>query len=206
MPTKALTRWFVSLFSIGMAASACSDAGSPTLPAEAPTFHHVAYADTFEVATLKRNASHHSMTVSATIDPRKESAVNIPSAGFTLWIPKGAIKGGKKVNITIRSLPGEHVAYEFQPHGLVFEKPLIGVQNLRGTKVEGDSSQILDLGAGYFGTDVLTFDELGRAKIYEFEQAAASPKNNTFYFAIPHFSGYMIATGCCRRNTMSWDE
>jgi hypothetical protein len=206
MPNKAIFRWSVTLVAIASVAAACGDAGSPTAArATVPSLEHVAYADTFHFGALKRNGSHSGVTVTATIDPRKESVVEIPSAGFTLWIPKGAIKGGKKLDITIRAIPGDVVAYEFLPHGIVFERQLIGIQSLRGTKVDSDSAQILDLGAGYFGDAQLAIDPLtGIGQVYEMQQAAASPKNNAFYFAIPHFSGYMIATGCCRQSTQAF--
>ena len=195
MSTKTVARFFSFLLAVGFTTSACTDASAPLGEdsEHTPQLHHVAYTDSFQVEGLKRTSHLGGVTVRATIDPRKESYVPIPSAGFAIWIPKRALR--HKTEITITVLPGEHIAYRFEPHGLVFNEQIIGIQSLKGTKVEGDSAAASTLGAGYFATDTLELDATGQAKVVEFEAAGVDHKNKYFYFAIPHFSGYMVALG-----------
>jgi hypothetical protein len=184
------------MFAVGFTSFACSDSSTPFEPASGIPLRldHEVYSDSFEVYGLKRLGRVSRVKVRLTIDPLRSRYVPIPSAGFALWIPKGALARRTDITITVR--PGKYIAYQFEPHGLVFKEPLIGIQSLRGTKVESDPAGARRLRAAYFATDSLELDPVtGTATVVEFERKTVDFRTKQFYFEIPHFSGYMVALG-----------
>jgi hypothetical protein len=196
MSARTVVRFVSLVLAVGFASFACGDSSTPFEPASGipPRLDLEVYSDSFQVHGLKRIGRVSRVTVRTTIDPLKSRYVPIPSAGFALWIPRGAL--ARKTDITITVRPGRHIAYEFEPHGLVFREPLIGIQSLRGTRVETDAAGARRLRAAYFATDSLELDPVtGTATVVEFERATVDFRTKQFYFAIPHFSGYMVAVG-----------
>jgi hypothetical protein len=84
------------------------------------------------------------------------------------------------------------VAYKFQPHGLVFQRPVTLRQSLSG--VSGYSYRDVITGA-YFATDRLVLNEDGLAQITELIPAQTNLYAKTVTFQIEHFSGYIVASG-----------
>jgi hypothetical protein len=58
-------------------------------------------------------------------------SVSIPPRGVTLVVPAGAVSSSTEFRIT--AVPGATVAHEFEPHGTIFEKPLVLQQRLGPT-------------------------------------------------------------------------
>ena len=59
-------------------------------------------------------------------------AIDIPETGLHVDVPANAIPGAS-LTIVVTALPGKAVAYDFQPHGTVFLKPLTFRQDLTNT-------------------------------------------------------------------------
>ncbi|GAC1647669.1 MAG: hypothetical protein NVS4B3_02120 [Gemmatimonadaceae bacterium] len=120
--------------------------------------------------------------------------LEIPSAGFTLLVPKDAVL--RPVTITATLLPGDQLAYEFEPHGITFARPLLIKQRLDDTDADGDQATAAHLVAGYFpSTADLAPAASGLTHVVELVPATTDAASNTFAMAISHFSGYIIALG-----------
>lgn len=129
--------------------------------------------------------------------PSGGGGIDVPGTDFQLQVPNGAF-AGKSMTITIIAYPGNVVAYDFQPHGFVFLKPLKAVQQLGHTNWKS-----LNLPAGfypnwagaYFATPSQIDLSTGRALINEFMPGGVNVGGATMTWSIPHFSGYMVSTG-----------
>lgn len=110
-------------------------------------------------------------------------------AGLTVSVPSGALAA--PTVITVTALAGDAVAYKFQPHGLVFQRPVTLKQNLGGVSY---SSRDVLVGA-YFKTDRLVMNENGLAQVSEVLPAQLNSYTKTLTFQIEHFSGYIVASG-----------
>ena len=93
---------------------------------------------------------------------------------------------------------GWDVAYEFQPHGLVFDLPVKLQQDLRGTFAYEYPSLIPTLQGSYYDTSLSemycgSWNLFGRVR----ENMPASYDNNVkqLKFEIHHFSGYLLSSG-----------
>jgi hypothetical protein len=126
------------------------------------------------------------ITRSVTVQRNKPATLRIPELGFTLDIPAEAISSRSLV-ISVTALPGNGVAYSFEPHGTQFRKPLVVRQELAFTRASG----LQRFGAGYFKDDaqvnprsgLVLLDELLSARLW----------GRTVSFDIEHFSGYMVS-------------
>jgi hypothetical protein len=111
----------------------------------------------------------------------------LPQAGLTVVVPTGALSTATTIKITAPA--GDLMGYYFEPHGLVFKKPLHAVQSLDGAELGLLQKLLAQPVAAYFtGTlqpqvnalQLLPLDVWGLL--------------NRATFDIPHFSGYVIAT------------
>jgi hypothetical protein len=111
----------------------------------------------------------------------------IPDAGFALMVPPLALLSPTCVTVT--ALAGSNVAYTFQPHGITFLTPLVGMQSLQNITATNGSLGSLTLSAGYFpdNSNVLSVTELLTVNVDVLGLSAT--------FSIPHFSGYILASG-----------
>src|SRR4030095_7317152 len=64
--------------------------------------------------------------------PSGGGGISVPGTDFQLQVPNGAF-AGKSMTFTITAYAGSVVAYDFQPHGVTFLKPLKAVQQLGHT-------------------------------------------------------------------------
>lgn len=127
-----------------------------------------------------------------TIDLRKET-------GLRIDVPEGAIPGST-LTITVTALAGNAVAYDFQPHGTVFLKPLAFRQDLSNTSWDKLTFKGVVMG-GYF-KDPAQIDLLhGTALLDELFPVTFNSKEITF--EVKHFSGYMVSSG---RSSFSSEE
>lgn len=121
--------------------------------------------------------------------------LSMPDAGLTIIVPPGAVS--HRLTISVRAVKGSTIHYEFEPHGVVFNVPLIAIQTLDG--VSGSS-----LGAGlyaaYVAHDTDVNEQNGTAKIAQVFGVTIDASAGTATFNIPHFSGYILASGRCSSN------
>jgi hypothetical protein len=144
-----------------------------------------------KVATLQRATPLASpISVSKTIGPLG-GVIAIPAAGLSVTFPALAV--AKATTITVTALAGGAVAYEFAPHGLKFTVPLIAVQDLTKTNTTGLDLSLLT--AGYFEDSKDINSLTGTAKVTELFNVNATLSPLTAVWTIPHFSGYLVATG-----------
>ncbi|HET7186510.1 MAG TPA: hypothetical protein VFI52_00085 [Gemmatimonadaceae bacterium] len=115
--------------------------------------------------------------------------LSIPQAGVTVVVPVGALTKDTQITMTARA--GSLVAYDFDPHGITFAKPLAFTQSLRGTNVS--LLTVLQLKLGYYSDPSL----LGQttALVSEVVSGVGSLLTGTFTAPIKHFSGYVVICG-----------
>jgi hypothetical protein len=119
--------------------------------------------------------------------------ITLPVSGLTVVVPPFAVT--QSTVITVTAVPGQLLAYEFQPHGQQFMVPLIVRQNLTGTSAYQGGVLPSVLYAGYFA-NVLDLDQLaGTAMITELLGTSISVWNTSVSFPVFHFSGWLIGTG-----------
>jgi hypothetical protein len=129
--------------------------------------------------------------------------IRVPRGGGTYRLPGGLhidVSGGtfrETTTLTVTMLPGNMVAYEFQPHGLVFNKPLRMSQDLRGTNWAG--KDVSQFGVGYFtsATDLNLLTK--QALVKEYLRSTVDVHGKRVHFDVFHFSGYMMSTGLADR-------
>jgi hypothetical protein len=139
-------------------------------------------------------------TVSASfVVTRDGGSFVVPGTGLEVWVQRGTVSG--EFPLTVKALPGKVVAYEFGPAGSKFPKSLVMVQDLKGTNYNARTGATFD--AGYFSSlgdvDGLT----GTALIKERLQSYFDAESGKFYFAVNHFSGYMVSWGFQEREDAS---
>jgi hypothetical protein len=125
------------------------------------------------------------VTVAATIG-KHGGTLAIAEAGFSLVVPPGAV--GAPVEFSVTAIAGRSVAYEFAPHGIVFNVPLVARQDLRVT----DYRLFSFLGAAYFTDRSLLDLDAATGLVAELVNGLTLPLTKQFYWPIRHFSGYMV--------------
>jgi len=124
-------------------------------------------------------------SASATIGSAGGS-LRIPAAGVTVTFPSGAVAA--PVNVRVTAVPGSNVAYEFEPHGLVFQKPVTVAQDLGLTEVVQSLLNAQGLEGAYFADA----SQLGDGTVTAQEEIPATVEllRMRMTFPIRHFSGY----------------
>jgi hypothetical protein len=192
--SPSLPARLVALVAVAAFAVACATDG-PTTPVfdagRTGPARAVLGNTSITVTTLQRATPLASpISVSKTIGPLG-GVIAIPAAGLSVTVPPLAVAKG--TSITVTALAGRAVAYEFAPHGLQFTLPLIAVQDLSKTNTTGLDLSLLS--AGYFlnSTDINSLT--GTAKVSELFNVNATLSPLSAVWSIPHFSGYLVATG-----------
>ena len=128
------------------------------------------------------------ITVRKTIG-RAGGSLSIPDAGITVIVPFGALDRDTEITMTARA--GYLLAYDFEPHGVTFNVPLVFRQSLNNTNAGLLSPLALKL--GYYEDPSL----LGKttALVSEVIGGVTSILTRTFTAPIKHFSGYIIICG-----------
>jgi hypothetical protein len=130
-----------------------------------------------------------SYSASATIGSAGGS-IRIPAAGVTVTFPAGAVSA--PVNVRVTAPQGSNVAYTFEPHGLVFQKPVTVAQDLGLTQIVQNLLQAPSLEGAYFANDSQLDD--GTAVVQEEIPATVELLRLRMSFPIRHFSGYAVAS------------
>jgi hypothetical protein len=145
---------------------------------------------------LRTTPLDHDVVITKVI-PSGGGGISVPGTDFQLQVPNGAFVG-KSMAITITAYAGNVVAYDFQPHGFVFLKPLKAVQQLGHTNWKS-----FQLPAGFYpnwaGAYFAKTNQIdlttGSALINEFMPGGVNVGGATMTWSVPHFSGYMVSTG-----------
>lgn len=145
------------------------------------------------------------VSVSAEIGPQG-GEINVNAAGGKIDFPPGALR--ERTRITMTAKAGWNVAYEFEPHGITFDKPVKIQQDLKYT-LAYRAKDAKNLTAGYYSKD-LNGSFLDRwkffARVSELRHVdvdhPANPRVAKFY--IYHFSGYLMSSGY--KGGMGYDD
>ncbi|MEO8910421.1 MAG: hypothetical protein ABI408_09350 [Gemmatimonadaceae bacterium] len=135
-------------------------------------------------------------SVSAIIDDAG-GTLSLPGADFSLTIPAGALAA--PTSITVIAKAGAYVAYEMQPHGLRFLKPVIAVQGLRTTATYGtDAGNSVRPAYLPEGKENIASDD--SAAPVEVEASTtllygAKPVAESQEWILNHFSRYILISG-----------
>ena len=140
---------------------------------------------------LERDRAIGAMTRTFTVTRQSGGRIEIEEAGLRIDVPSGAI-ATNSLTITVNVLPGKSVAYDFQPHGTKFLKPLAFRQDLEGTSWDHSGFQGT-LNGGYF-KDARQLDLLTGLSLLD-ELFPIQIKTHEARFDINHFSGYMVSGG-----------
>ena len=153
----------------------------------------------FSVTALTRDVAVPEGVVHSFSFTKKGGTIEIKEYGLKVKVPKDAIPDSA-LTIVVTVLPGRALAYEFQPHGTVFLKPLEFEQDLKYTSFDNLGFKGTVFG-GYF-KDKSQLDLLkGTALLDEVFPIKFTGKNAKF--DIHHFSGYMVSSG---RQSSRYDE
>jgi hypothetical protein len=121
--------------------------------------------------------------------------IDVPGTDFQLQIPGGAF-AAQSMTFTITAYAGSVVAYDFQPHGVTFLKPLVAVQQLGHTNWKSYNLPSGKYWAGAYFADASQIDfTTGRALVNEFMNSMVKVTGAAMSWQIPHFSGYLVAAG-----------
>jgi hypothetical protein len=198
----------VTVVALAAVVAACSDAPSSPTPAltPAPVRLSKSRGGSGQTETVARSTPLAApVTVSYRIDPKRNGSVELPGTGLRIDVPAGAVDA--PVTITATAVPGSVVAYEFQPHGLVFKRPLQARQDLRAL-APSVLSQLQSVLSGLLSGKVSTsqleiayfanpsaLDGGDTVSVQEFLASALDFGSGRVEFSIEHFSGYMVAWG-----------
>ncbi|HEV8446808.1 MAG TPA: hypothetical protein VGQ44_08305 [Gemmatimonadaceae bacterium] len=186
---------------VAVVAAACVSTDIPTAPsgpagsvpteateANASLTSLLGLANPIQVTPLQRTTPlANSVSTSATIGPLG-GALALPSAGLLVVVPPLALSS--KQTITVTAVAGSNVEYEFAPHGLKFNLPLVVTQNLGLTQASRNGLvNPLSLFAGYFP------DSTKPTSITEQLNVNVDLLNSVATFTVWHFSGYILASG-----------
>ncbi len=135
-----------------------------------------------QVAVLERTVPLAQDEVVSQVVGRFGGIIRLPRAGLTVMVPFGAVSGLTRITVTAPA--GNLVGYEFQPHGLRFERPLTLTQDLLSTKGFGLPSGSLQV--VYFDGDLApTVAPLETLPVWVLDALGI--------YRIEHFSGYAMS-------------
>lgn len=135
-------------------------------------------------------------SVSAIVDADGATLL-LPGADFSLTIPAGALSGPTAITVTAKA--GPFVAYDMQPHGLQFMKPVIAAQGLSNTAIYGTDvgnsvrSAYLPEGRESIGADDLAAPVEVEASTTILHGAKALAESHEWI--LNHFSRYILISG-----------
>jgi hypothetical protein len=120
--------------------------------------------------------------------------ISLPETGLTITVPAFAVSS--TTTITVTAVPGNMVAYEFEPHGLRFNAPVVVTQGLAGTSAARQTGLIPGVLYGGYFADVSALDQLGgTALVDEILRVSIDRVLGRATFSVLHFSGYLLGTG-----------
>jgi hypothetical protein len=184
------------LSAVMVVAVGCGEQGAPTLPeTTAPAKVQVSRAGTQRlVKALARNSElKGNLSVTKRIGAQGGVIVH-PGSGLRVTVPAGALPlspDQRYIDITVSAIPGSSLAYNFEPHGLVFRTPIHVEQALTGTAFDGNRNLAASMRGAYFEGDILD----GAANVLEERPTTVDVTRRQLSFWVEHFSGYLVAVG-----------
>ena len=185
---------FPALVGAGALIVGCSDARSatgPTVAADPAASRQLLLTPT-RVSVVTRDVPLSTPETASALIRWPGGRITLANAGLTIVIPPFAVSTPTLISVT--AVAGAQVAYEFEPHGTQFNVPLIAMQSLSGTSASNNALLPSVLYAGYFQSAMDLDPSSGTALVAEL-LGTSIRAGRTVTFAIPHFSGYLIATG-----------
>jgi hypothetical protein len=144
-----------------------------------------------EVDVLQRSAPLLHSFAAVGVIGRDGGTLSLPEAGFSIEFPPNAVRLPTLVSVT--ALPGTAVAYVFQPHGVVFRRPPIITQDLRGTEAFGNPGLRSTLEGAYV-PDLAMLAGL-TARVRETRPTTVDVAGWKMRFDVNHFSTYVASSG-----------
>jgi hypothetical protein len=178
----------------------CSEQAGPVAPAYSPSLARGGTsgsnldASSVVVTTLTRNellAADYEASVLVT--PDSGGYLQIPEAGLIVYAPPGP--RWSRASRLPRALAGGSVAYEFGPHGTVFNVPVYVWQDLKATTWRQIYDRTKKMEVGYFKNRNQIDELAGTASVDEIIPLSSQTNRNNALFTVNHFSGYILATG-----------
>ena len=191
--TPFTVRLRVLLGAAAIAVAAACSSESATAPAELDV---AARAGTLPPGQARKavglerlTAESRPLTVSKRFTARDGGTLALSDLNVKLTIPKGALPRDT-MTITMTVIPGRIVAYDFEPHGAKFLKPLTLSIDVKATKHALKKSPLF---GGHFTSNTEVDEATGTVGITEV--ISASLRGNTLTLNPWHFSGWMVSTG-----------
>ena len=144
-----------------------------------------------EVNVLQRSAPLLHSFAAVGIIGRDGGTLSLPEAGLSVEFPPNAVR--VPTPITVTALPGTAVAYVFQPHGLVFRRPPVITQDLRGTEAFGNPGLRSTLEGAYVPDPAMLAGLTARVR--ETRPTTVDVAGWEMRFDVNHFSTYVASSG-----------
>ena len=174
-----------------LAISSCSDSAAPRATGDHDAASLIAGPTTMNVVTRNTPLAT-AVSASAEIGVLG-GQISLPSVGLTVTFPALALTS--TTTITVTAVAGNQVAYEFEPHGLQFNAPVVLTQSLAGTSASQSGVFPGVLYGGYFA-DLSALNQLnGTALVDEILRVSIDRALGSATFSVFHFSGYLLGTG-----------
>ena len=122
--------------------------------------------------------------------------LRIDEAGVVFEVPAGALR--EEVEITMRAIAGDAVAFEFAPHGLEFERPARILVRADGTEARHilENRKLAELrGAPLENFLGVYYEGDPGAGVEPLENIETWLVDESIAFSVWHFSGYVCASG-----------
>ena len=176
------------VITVALAGTACGDAHR----AAGPSASLALLPSSFQrVVVARLGAVPIGLTATVRVTPEGATVV-MPVAGLRVEFPAGAV--AEPVDVSVRVASSRRVAYEFEPHGLTFARPVLVEQALAGTAAATDPllrrALVATYAAGGFGDradGIVLADEVLSVRVDDDGRSAS--------FSVTHFSGYQLASG-----------
>jgi hypothetical protein len=144
-----------------------------------------------EVDVLQRSTPLLHNFAAAAVIGRAGGTITLPEAGLSIYFPQNSVF--IPTLVTVVAVPGTSVAYTFQPHGLVFRRPPVIAQDLRGTAAFGDPAVRGRLEGAYL-PDLAGLIGI-TARVREVRPTRVDVERGMMYFDVDHFSTYVASSG-----------
>ena len=195
MMRKRMTRALSAALALGVTTTIAACNGDQAATTGPVVRQNVAIDQPQLATVLKRTVPlSHDVSASITIKGNRGGELRVPDAGLQVVIPGGALPSSAPVTITVTAVAGDAVAYEFEPHGIVFSVPLSATQDLKRTTWSGHTGKGT-LEAAYFASGSDLDVAGGTALISDVFETDVAATGKHLRWGIPHFSGYVIVTG-----------
>jgi hypothetical protein len=188
------TRTLALLALLAVAGSGCADHTTPFESISAPgvrvggPFLSLSPI-TQTVQVLERSEPLTQAVVASKIVGSEGGVIELPQAGLTLRIPRGALSAATRISVSASA--GPLVAYTFEPHGTRFARVVTAEQSLAGTAAEGSTSSVS--ARGYFSSTDAINQDTNQAVVTELSLVEEDPSRDVVRFYLNHFSGYLVA-------------